>query len=56
MDKNKTTPLHLAARYGHESMAELLIQKGASLVKTDLAGKNALVLAISHGNRFIIYD
>ena len=50
-DKNKTTPLHLAAKYGHDSMAELLVTRGASLSKTDLSGKNALALAILHGNK-----
>ena len=54
MDKNKNTPLHLAACYGHDSVAKLLIENGASLAKTDLSGKNALALAISHGNRDII--
>ena len=51
MDKNRTTPLHLAARYGHDGVAELLIEKGASLRKTDIHGKNCLGIAITHGHR-----
>ena len=54
MDKNKRTPLHLAARYGHDSVARLLIKKGASVEKTDLFGRNCLAFAISHGNRDVI--
>ena len=54
MDKNKKTPLHLASRYGHDSMAKLLIEKGASVEKTDIFGRNCLDLAISHGSRDVI--
>lgn len=54
MDKNKKTPLHLAARYGHDSVAKLLIEKGASVEKTDIFGRNCLSLAIAHGSRDVI--
>ena len=54
MDKNKRTPLHLAARYGHDSVARLLSEKGASVEKTDIFGRNCLAFAISHGNRDVI--
>ena len=32
-DKNKTTPLHLTARYGHDKTTSLLIEHGASLTQ-----------------------
>ena len=52
MDKNKTTPLHLAARYGHEDMARLLIESGAAVRKIDMNGRNALDIAIHRGNKY----
>lgn len=52
MDKNKTTPLHLTARYGHEKTAKLLIERGASLIATNSDGHNALALAIMHGKKY----
>eukprot|EP00095_Tigriopus_kingsejongensis_P005747 maker-scaffold28_size608977-snap-gene-2.12 protein:Tk05747 transcript:maker-scaffold28_size608977-snap-gene-2.12-mRNA-1 annotation:"transient receptor potential cation channel subfamily a member 1-like protein" len=51
MDKNKTTPLHLASRFGHEKTAKLLIERGASLIQTNSEGHNALTLAIQHGKK-----
>jgi len=51
MDKNKTTPLHLTARYGHEKTASLLIEHGASLTQTNSDHHNALTIAILHGKK-----
>ncbi len=51
MDKNKTTPLHLTARYGHEKTAALLIKHDASLTQTNSDGHNALTIAILHGKK-----
>ena len=51
MDKKKTTPLHLTARYGHEKTARLLLDRGASLVQCNSQGHNALTIAILHGKR-----
>ncbi len=55
MDKNKTTPLHLTARYGNERTADLLIEYGASLTQVNSDGHNALTIAILHGKRYRIY-
>ena len=46
---HSTTPLHLAARYGHEKIAKLLIDKGASVTQKNAKGHNPLVTAILHG-------
>ena len=54
MDKNKTTPLHLAARYGHEKVAKLLIERGASVTQINSNGHNPLITAILHGKRFVV--
>ena len=51
IDKNKTTPLHLAARYGHDKIAKLLIEKGAAVTQKNTKGHNPLVTAILHGKR-----
>ena len=53
MDKNKTTPLHLSARYGHEKSAKILIAQGASLTHSNNMGHNALTLAILHGKKSV---
>ncbi len=52
VDKNKTTPLHLAAKYGNEKTASLLVERGASLKQVNSDGHNALTIAILHGKRF----
>ena len=54
MDKNKTTPLHLTAKYGHEKTAKLLIDNKASLTQCNSSGHNALTIAILHGKRLSI--
>ena len=54
MDKNKTTPLHLTARYGNEKTAALLIEHGASLTQVNSDGHNALTIAILHGKRYAV--
>jgi ankyrin repeat protein len=32
-DKNKTTPLHLTAKYGHDKTTAILIENGAKLTQ-----------------------
>ena len=54
IDKNKTTPLHLAARYGHDKIAKLLIEQGASVTQKNAKGHNPLVTAILHGKRSVL--
>ncbi len=54
MDKNKTTPLHLAAKYGNQATAALLIERGASLTHVNSDGHNALTVAILHGKRWVM--
>ena len=51
MDKNKVTPLHLAAKYGHDKTVKLLIERGASVTSTNSSGHNPLVSAIVHGQK-----
>ena len=53
MDKKKTTPLHLAAQFGHSKTASLLIERSASVTLTNSQGHNVLTIAIKHGNRYI---
>ena len=42
MDKWEQTPLHLAANSGHNSVAKLLIEKGADLEAKDFKGRTPL--------------
>ncbi|KIX01570.1 uncharacterized protein Z518_09296 [Rhinocladiella mackenziei CBS 650.93] len=42
------TPLHEAALYGHESVAELLIEKGADVLDTNYGSATPLFLAVSY--------
>lgn len=32
-DRDKNTPLHIAARYGHELLASKLVEHGADLMR-----------------------
>ena len=50
-DRKKVTPLHLSAIHGHQKVAQLLLDHGASLSCENDEGKNALELAIHHRNR-----
>ncbi len=51
VDKSKNTPLMLAAKYGNEKSASLLVERGASLTQVNSDGHNALTVAILHGKR-----
>lgn len=54
MDRNKTTPLHLAAQNGHNKMILLLLRAGADIAKEDAYGRNMLELAILSRKRYVI--
>jgi len=41
-DGSGETPLHLAARHGHPSMAAMLIKQGANLVQPNSSGRSVL--------------
>ena len=45
------TPLHVAAREGYKSMAEFLIERGASLIAEDASGFQPWMLAAIGGHR-----
>ena len=55
-DKQKTTPLHLAAKAGHVSAVETLIKHGALVSSRDCRGFNALDWAIENGHRYRLCD
>ena len=46
IDERGSTPLHEAARYGHDDICRILIAAGANLKSKDRDGKTALQLAI----------
>ena len=48
IDKAATTPLHLAAKNGHEDTVHFLLDHGANIRLKDADGNNALELAITH--------
>ena len=48
IDKNKTTPLHLAAKNGHVDTVQYLLDHEANIRLTDTDGNNALELATMH--------
>lgn len=49
-DKDKVTPLHIAAYAGHELVVRLLLQGGAELNKVDARGRSAANLAVEEGH------
>ena len=46
-DRNNNTALHLAAKYGHDDVVDLLIKNGADLTVTNLYDQNPIEEAIS---------
>ena len=50
-DNNHTTPLHLAAREGHNEIIDYLIQKGADVTVKDYKDRNPLEMAIEKGKK-----
>ena len=50
----KLTPLHLAARHGHADVAELLLEKGASLTALDEDGQTPLHVASKYGQTTVL--
>ncbi len=49
-----TTPLHLTAINGHDLVARLLIEHGASVHVKNYAGHNALTIAIMNGKKEVV--
>lgn len=41
--QNGETPLHLASRHGHVSLAKILLEHGATANETSLEGKQTVV-------------
>jgi Ankyrin repeats (3 copies)/Ankyrin repeats (many copies) len=54
-DKDQTTPLGLAAIYGHKNVATLLIDRGANIeTRDEILGQTPLHLAASNGNTDVV--
>ena len=49
------TPLHLAARYGHQQMAILLMRKGARLDERDCTGATPIHVVACHNHAGLIF-
>ncbi|XP_068688236.1 uncharacterized protein [Montipora foliosa] len=49
------TPLHFAAKYGYQSVAELLVKYGADLSMGDCSGSTPLHIASCHGMLAILF-
>ena len=49
------TPLHLAGKYGHHSVAELLVKYGADINMGDCNGSTPLHIASCHGMSSILF-
>ena len=50
-DNSGTTPLHLAAGYGHKALAQLLLTNNAKVNAQAKTGDTALHLAAFHGHK-----
>lgn len=53
-DRNNNTPLHLAAKQGHEGVVQTLVDSGADLTSINLSDPNPLLEAITRGKREVI--
>ncbi|KAG6859830.1 hypothetical protein C0995_003323 [Termitomyces sp. Mi166 len=53
-DKVQRTALHVAATYGHQDIAKLLIKHGANVHAIDMEGSTALHVAASHKHSAIV--
>ena len=54
LDENNTTPLHLAARHGKETIVDWLIKHGAQVKAKDKNNKTPLYNAVENGHAQII--
>lgn len=55
LDKHGRTPLHWAARNGHEGIVDLLIRKGADVnIQTKSHKYTALIMAVEFGHQAIV--
>lgn len=50
MNKERSTPLHLAAKLGHLQCVQYLLEAGCQLDILNCLDQSALYLAIEHGN------
>ena len=52
----QTTPLHLAAKFGHADTVDALIEGGADVAAVDVNRKNCLDIAIANGHRSVYFN
>ena len=48
VDQSYNTPLHIAAKYDHPKVAEMLLEKGANVMKRNVDGCKPVELAPAH--------
>ena len=53
-DVSGSTPLHLAAKAGHEKLVRLLMDNEANIIAKDNEGKTALQLAAQNGHLNVV--
>jgi ankyrin repeat protein len=46
LDYNRSKPLHIAAEYGHQMLANFLVEKGAALLDVNSSGLTPLGMAV----------
>ena len=53
-DKNGRTPLHWASCKGHESVVQLLLDKGATVDAANKYGNTPLLVASGYGHKSVV--